>query len=267
LFKWIAALFALAISLPFAILVLLGGFFLQIMSSTPPSRRRQEENQHLFFQTLFQLAGHIAKADGRISESEVKQTEQLMTQMGLSADKRKEAIALFKAGSSSAFDIDLALNNFRLGPGRSRQMRQFLIVSLISVSLSDGNLDQTEQQLLVRIASAIGISPMQLQHLINMIAAQHSFYHNQHSYSGNYQQRGFNQQTSASELDMAYKALGVSSSDSDATIKKAYRSLMKEYHPDKLIAKGLPEDMIKVATEKAQEVQAAYDLIKRARKN
>jgi len=266
LFKWIAAIAALAISLPLAILVLIGGFFIQFMSNTPPSRRRQEENQHLFFQTLFQLAGHIAKADGRVSEAEIKQTEQLMSQMGLSADKRQEAIALFKAGSSNAFDLELALNNFRLGPGRSRQMRQFLIVSLISISLSDGNLDETEKHLLVRIASAIGISPMQLQTLINMIAAQHSFYRGNHNYGGGYQQSNFNQQTSANELDLAYKALGVQSSDSDATIKKAYRSLMKEYHPDKLIAKGLPEDMIKVATEKAQEVQAAYDLIKRARK-
>ena len=66
-------------------------------------------------------------------------------------------------------------------------------------------------------------------------------------------------------LFRSYKALGVSRDSSDKEIKRAYRKLMSQYHPDKLMGQGLPEDMISVATEQAKEVQTAYDLIKKHR--
>ena len=73
------------------------------------------------------------------------------------------------------------------------------------------------------------------------------------------------QSTSASALEDAYKALGVSKDSTDQEIKRAYRKLMSQYHPDKLMGQGVPEEMIAVATEQAQEVQTAYDLIKKHR--
>ena len=66
---------------------------------------------------------------------------------------------------------------------------------------------------------------------------------------------------SAAALDDAYKALGVDKDSTDAEVKRAYRKLMSKYHPDKLMGQGLPEDMIKVATEQAKEIQLAYDLV------
>ena len=77
---------------------------------------------------------------------------------------------------------------------------------------------------------------------------------------------GFTPRSVAGQLDDAYAALGVAASASDKEVKQAYRKLMSQHHPDKLAAQGVPEDMMKVATEKAQEIQAAYDLIKTARK-
>ena len=67
-------------------------------------------------------------------------------------------------------------------------------------------------------------------------------------------------------MDDAYKALGVSADSTDQEVKKAYRKLISQYHPDKLMGQGVPEDMIKVATEQAKEVQLAYDLISKSRK-
>ena len=66
-------------------------------------------------------------------------------------------------------------------------------------------------------------------------------------------------------LANAYRILGVGRDTDDAGIKKAYRRLMNQHHPDKLIAKGLPEEMIKLATEKTTEIKAAYELIKASR--
>ena len=66
-------------------------------------------------------------------------------------------------------------------------------------------------------------------------------------------------------LAAAYQLLGVEHSASHADVKRAYRKLMSAHHPDKLVSKGLPEDMMKLATEKTQAIQAAYDLISKSR--
>jgi len=58
----------------------------------------------------------------------------------------------------------------------------------------------------------------------------------------------------------------VSKDNTDQEIKRAYRKLISQYHPDKLIGQGLPEDMIALASEKAKEIQLAHDLIERHRK-
>ena len=55
--------------------------------------------------------------------------------------------------------------------------------------------------------------------------------------------------------------MGITRDSTDHEIKRAYRKLMSQYHPDKLMGQGLPEDMIAVATEQAKEIQLAYDLI------
>jgi DnaJ like chaperone protein len=48
-------------------------------------------------------------------------------------------------------------------------------------------------------------------------------------------------------------------------VKHAYRKLMSQYHPDKLIAEGVPEDMVRMATERTQEIQNAWELVRKAR--
>ena len=71
--------------------------------------------------------------------------------------------------------------------------------------------------------------------------------------------------TARTSLKDAYRLLGVSDGASDAELKKAYRRLMSQHHPDKLVAKGLPEQMVKDATEKTQQIKAAYELIRKSR--
>jgi DnaJ like chaperone protein len=134
--------------------------------------------------------------------------------------------------------------------GNTRDLKQFLLVSLIVMALADGQFHPAEQALLSDIAGYLGYDQATYQRLIEMVL-------NQSNFGG--------QANSADALEAAYKALGVSKESTDAEVKRAHRKLMSQYHPDKLMGQGVPEDMIAMATEQAKEIQLAYDLIKKSR--
>jgi DnaJ like chaperone protein len=214
--------------------------------------------QRLFFETSFSLMGHLAKADGRISEQEVSQAEALMERLGLNTDKRKEAIELFKLGAAANFQLEPVIAQFIDEGGRQHNLPILLLEFLFSIALADDELHPAEIEILSRIATYLGINKRQFEQLMAMLTAQQNFH------GGKYRQH--QQGPGVNELDLAYKALGVSEQDSDRDIKRAYRKLMSQHHPDKLMSQGVPEDMLKMATEKTQEIQAAYDMIKTVRK-
>ena len=66
-------------------------------------------------------------------------------------------------------------------------------------------------------------------------------------------------------MAQAYAQLGLEPSASDAEVKKAYRKLVSQYHPDKLVSHGLPEEMMEMAKIRVREINTAYDQIKQAR--
>lgn len=220
------------------------------------------DTQKLFFECLFRLLGHLAKADGRVSEAEIKQAEALMQQSGLTADYKQQAIGFFQEGSEPSFNLNTQLDAFLVACGRNTRLKQTLLVYLIGMALADGQLDQAERQVLEHVAARLNIPNLVLNQLINMVGAQ------AHFRSGSYQQGGadYQQKTSQNELNIAYQALGVSASSSDTEVKKAYRKLMSENHPDKLTGQGVPQEMIEMATQRSQEISKAYDLIKSSRK-
>lgn len=216
--------------------------------------------QLVFLETVFQLMGRLAKSDGRVSESEVAHTERFMDQLGMRSDRRREAIALFKQGADPNFDVDRALQRFKTSCGRSPHLTHLLMVYLLGVAVADGQLQSAEEALLRKIGASLGLSSMALDRLIAMTRGQDHF-------RGGGQRAGTSgdRADSESSLDAAYQALGVGRGDSDAVVKRAYRKLMSEFHPDKLIGQGVPADMVRVATERSQEIQKAYDLIKKSR--
>lgn len=231
----------------------------------------RERAQQVFFETVFTLLGYLAKADGRVSEEEVAQTEQFMAKMGLTSDHRREAINLFKQGSRQDFNIDQLMQDFNVHCGRQFNLKQMVLVYLINVAMADGELHSAEQDVLRDVASRLGFSGFAFEQLLRMINAQNQFRDGQYQgYTGgndqsNQQTGGFGSFGGKSELDLAYEALGVEASINDKDLKKAYRKLMSQYHPDKLMGQGVPEDMIEEATERSKEIQAAYDLIKKSR--
>jgi DnaJ like chaperone protein len=212
--------------------------------------------QKVLFDTVFRVMGQVAKADGRVCESEIAQAEAIIAQFGLLGARRQEAIELFKEGSLESFQLEPQIREFLLLAKQQPLLRQMLLEALITMAMADGEIDTAERDILLRVAGLIGVSASDFQRLLDMARGQRHFHGN----------TGQGSASPADELKAAYQALGLEASVSDAELKKGYRKLMSQHHPDKLIAKGVPEDMLKIATEKAQEIQVAYDLIKKSRK-
>jgi|AntAceMinimDraft_11_1070367.scaffolds.fasta_scaffold00101_16 DnaJ like chaperone protein len=213
-----------------------------------------ERIRNSFFETTFLLSGYLAKVDGRISQQEIEHTEQVIAQMGLNAQQRQRAIQLFRTGSASDFNIEPAVAVFLQTCGPQRKLQQTLLLFLIALAHVDHGVEPTEHAALVRIASLMDMTAAQLEQLLRMARAQEHFH-----------QQGGQSARTATSMEDAYAALAVGSSASDQEVKRAYRKRMSENHPDKLIAKGVPEEMIKLATARAQEIQAAYEVIKKTR--
>lgn len=214
------------------------------------------ETQKVFFRTTFAVMGHIAKADGIVSKQEIAAAEQVMTQLGLDESKRKEAILAFNDGKQDDFNLTANLESMIKHCIRKPSLIQMFLEIQILAATADGVVSQPEKEILYLIGGLFRISSVQIDRLVEMVIAQRSFHQGGQSSSARNQ--------SAPTLGQAYQVLGLSENANKAETKRAYRKLMSQHHPDKLVAKGMPEEMIKVATEKSQEIQAAYDMIKRA---
>jgi len=209
------------------------------------------QRQLVFLETVFVLMGKIAKADGRVSEEEIAHVEMMFQKLGMSAEHRQQAILLFKKGTAPDFDIRPHLKDFMAVCGQTNSLKQMLLVYLIVMAFADGHFDTAEESLLREIAQLLGYNQNEYQHILDMVTNQTHFANGKPS--------------SGSGLEDAYRALGVTKNNADQEIKRAYRKLMSQYHPDKLMGQGVPEDMIAMATAQSQEVQVAYDLIKKSR--
>ncbi|HHJ14135.1 MAG TPA: co-chaperone DjlA [Gammaproteobacteria bacterium] len=216
----------------------------------------QERVQTVFFTTVFSVMGHLAKADGRVSEHEIALARDIMRQFNLDEARRRAAIELFNQGKQADFPLSEVLDQFRRECRRRRNLMQMFVEILMHAALADGELHPGERRVLETVRLALGFSEQEFQHLEALVRHARDF-------AG----AGTGDTASPEQvLREAYEILGVSPQASDAQVKKAYRRLMNQHHPDKLVARGLPEEMVQAATEKSQEIRKAYDTIRAARR-
>jgi DnaJ like chaperone protein len=216
-----------------------------------------EQIQAAFFTATFSVMGYLAKVDGHVTRHEIEMAQSIMARMQLKPEQKKAAINLFNEGKQPGFPLDDVLDQFRRVCNRRAHLIQMFLEILIMTALADGALDKVERTVLLHVCERVGFSRAQFEQLVNVLRA-HQHYQETKDYRSDRSEQ-------KSVLRDAYTVLGVSEKDSDDEIKKAYRRLMNQYHPDKLVSKGLPEEMMKFAKEKTQEIKSAYDRIKEAR--
>jgi DnaJ like chaperone protein len=285
----------LLLKLPGAILGLIAGHMFDKGMSNDFSRsggfgRFFADNERLqssaiFFHALFACLGHIAKADGAVTQSEINVALKLMDDMQLNENDRREAQQAFREGKDPQFPLEHILKDLKHDLHGQRIILQAFLEMLIEASFADGQLSVSEVEVLDKVAVGLGFGHKDLDRLIRKFEAELRFRQRQDAFSqardearsraqeqaNAWRDKAQQQYTRAPQysdkqrLTDAYRILNVAPTADEKTLKRAYKKAMNEHHPDKLIAKGLPKQAMELAKVKAQDIQAAYELIKSTR--
>jgi DnaJ like chaperone protein len=224
----------------------------------------------VFFRTTFELMGHVAKSDGRVSEAEIDAARRLMQQLNLGPPEVAMAIGFFRAGKAPGFDFELAVTRLREAFGRRHDLLRAFVELQLRAALAGDGLSPPARAVLIRLAERLGMSALEFAHMEAVLRARAQ-------YAGGFRGTGYagggaggaagGGAPASAKRSMAqyYSELEIEASVSDAEVTKAYRRQMSRHHPDKLVANGLPESMAQVAKEKTQRIQEAYEEIRTAR--
>jgi len=200
---------------------------------------------------LISLMAKVAKADGQVCELEAELLKHTFTDISShfeNDEEVREELKKIYAQEKESFDntIEIAQKYLKLTKWDYKK-RVKVMEYLLNLAFIDGDFSETEGMITEDIAQALEIKTNDYNGLVERFKA---FYANQ-------------QQTKAQSLDSAYKTLGVDKDADMSTIKKAYRKLVKENHPDIVTGQGADQSIIDQATAKLQEINEAYELIKK----
>lgn len=214
------------------------------MRGHPPAR-----TQALFFAATFGVMGHVAKSDGRVSEEEIRAARRIMHGMQLSPEQVTLAIEHFTRGKQPNFRLNATIAELDDAFAGRRELRRAFVEIQLQALVASGGLDKAKRELLWSIARRLGMSRVELAQIEALVRAQGTASASQR----------------VEDLTEAYRVLGVEPTAEVKAIKLAYRRLMSQHHPDKLVSRGLPESMRANAEQRTREIRAAYERIKAQR--
>ncbi len=203
-----------------------------------PSLGTREQAQAAYFVSMFSILGKLAKIDGIVSKDEIAVVESFINNLPVSEEEKQFAKQVFNEAKDSGFSIeDFALQLYRFLKGQPAVLLSFFDI-LFQVAAADGKFHSSEEDALARIKNIFQISDLQYANI-----KAHYF----------------------KDLDRHYKCLNSTPENSDQEIKSSYKKLVKEFHPDTIVSKGLPEEFIEFATKRFREIQEAYEKIRAER--
>jgi DnaJ like chaperone protein len=196
-----------------------------------------EEAQFTFFVAAFSMLAKLARADGRVSKEEIDAVENFMVyDLNLNPESKRLAMSIFHTAIDSPENFNAFATQFYNQFRSQHQMLDLMIDILLRVSIADSILSQSEEKLILSAVSIFNFSDDKYRKL-----------------KSKYIQ----------DVEKYYAVLGCDKNDSIEHIKKQYRRLVSDYHPDKIVSKGLPEEFAKFASDKFREIQSAYEVIKK----
>ena len=206
-------------------------------------RRKNPNNfdhQVAFFAALFACLAKIAKADGQVTKEEINKIEDFITQkFNLDGEQRNFAINIFQKAKDDNVSFDAYAKQLASLLKRSPNSLMIFYELLFELAMADGELHPNEEKLLKKVPKIFGF--------------------NDGLYNQLFQKYGLKTQN-------FYEVLGVSKQMNFDEIRKIYLKKRREFHPDKLISKGLPEELIEKAKEKFIEIQEAYEELEKIHK-
>jgi DnaJ like chaperone protein len=206
-----------------------------------------------FVCALFQIMGHLAKVDGRVSEEEIRAARMIMHRLGLGPGQVRRAISWFDDGKRPGFLLVQTIREARRVSVRSAAQRVMFVRLLLEVILAKDALKKEERSLIWTVCNELDIGRVELAQLEAMIRAQKGF---KRSPAGG---------ADAARVSGAYDALGMSPDASNDEIKKAYRRLMNRNHPDKITGSNPDAAVLAEAERRTREVRSAYEMLKARR--
>ena len=218
----------------------------------------------VFMETLFSMLGRLAAADGRVSREEEQVFRNVVVNELRITDPAsvQSALNIFRRAAEGSTPLGeyarRAADTFRNRP----QMLELMLIIMIRVAAAEGGLHPEEDRLMREASAVFGFRGDAYESLKSRygLGRQGRTGGRGSGASGGGYSGGF-----AGGLKSSYDVLGVSESASEADVKKAYRKKVSEYHPDKIAAKGLPEEFTELANSKFQEIQKAWDTIREAK--
>ncbi|MBW2654464.1 MAG: TerB family tellurite resistance protein [Deltaproteobacteria bacterium] len=213
--------------------------YLSSRPGTQEALSSNEEAQLVFFTAAFSMLAKISKANGTITDSEISAVESFMKQnLQLDSHGQQTAKNIFRQAVNSPETFDAFANQFYSVFRTQPHIIELMMDVLLRVSAADGSISREEEAMLLSAVRIFNYSHADYERLKSKYVKKTNKY---------------------------YAILKCSETASNEEIKKQYRKLVTEYHPDKIEAKGLPEEFIKFANDKFKEIQEAYDYIKNER--
>jgi len=248
--------------------LIIGHFYDQAVDArrTRPRGTPLEVSQR-FFTATFEVMGHVAKADGRVSEAEIAAARKLMRELNFDGPQIHIAIGFYTRGKSPDFDLEQSVEKLVTAVGNQPHLLRAFLELQVRAALEGVDMQGAARDVIFRLAELLDISRLELAHMEAVLRLRREQFR-QGNGQGQWQGGGAGAQAAprgGMQIEAAYQILEVDSKASNAEVQKAYRRQLYKHHPDKLKANGLPESMLEHAKQRTQQIIEAYELIKSAR--
>ena len=223
-----------------------------------------------FFTATFEVMGHVAKADGRVSEAEIAAARKVMSELRLDGAQIHAAIQHFTRGKNAEFDLQDTMEELRESCADRPELIRVFLELQVRAALEGVDMQGPARITIQRVAEMLDVSRLELAHMEAVLRIRREQFRAQAANGGGadggQQRQGAGPSPrSAMHIAAAYQILEVEAKASNDEVAKAYRRQLSKHHPDKLKANGLPESMLEHAKQRTQQIIEAYDLVKSVR--